>query len=113
MTAAKPTVLVLAHGELLEQILPDHVRAELESFAAVRYQEVERKLTEDELVEAVPEVEAAITTWGSPRFTARVVAAAPRLKIIAHAAGSVKPYVEPAALEKGIVVVGSAEVIAQ
>ena len=113
MTAAKPTVLVLAHGELLEQILPDQVRAELESFAAVRYQEVERKLTEDELVEAVPEVEAAITTWGSPRFTARVVAAAPQLKIIAHAAGSVKPYVEPAAFEKGIVVVGSAEVIAQ
>ncbi|UCC67939.1 MAG: hydroxyacid dehydrogenase [Armatimonadota bacterium] len=111
--AARTNVLVLAHTHLLEAIFPGPVRADLESFAHARYNNLGRDLTESELRARVPDLDACITTWGSPRFTPEVVAAAPRLKIIAHAAGTVKPFVSDAVFARNIVVTSAAPVIAR
>ncbi len=109
----RPKVLVLAHGDLFEAIFAESVRARLESFSHVRYNDLGRDLSPDELRGRVSDVDACLTTWGSPCFTSEVVAAARRLKIIAHAAGTVKPYVSEAVFERGIVVTNSAPVIAR
>jgi len=109
----KPKVLVLAHGELFRDLFTDRVRRELERFADARYNDLGRNLTEAELRERAAEAVGCITTWGSPRFTPEVVAAAPNLKIIAHAAGTVKPFVSEAVFERGIVVTSAAPVIAR
>ena len=111
--ASRPTVLVLAHGDLFNELFAEPVRAKLESFAEARYNDLGRAMTQEELQCRVADVTGCITTWGSPKFTPEVVANAPRLKIIAHAAGSVKPYVSDAVFEHGIVVTSAAPVIAR
>ncbi|MDX6258411.1 MAG: hypothetical protein QOH84_99, partial [Kribbellaceae bacterium] len=47
-------------------------------------------------------VDVLLTGWGCPPITPEVLAAAPKLKAIIHAAGSVKGFVDPAAFERGI-----------
>ncbi|MEK7766221.1 MAG: NAD(P)-dependent oxidoreductase, partial [bacterium] len=53
-----------------------------------------------------------ITGWGSPVLAAELLAVAPALRIVAHAAGTVKPVVSEALWERGIVVTCAAGAIA-
>ncbi len=50
-----------------------------------------------------------VTGWGCPHISAEVLAAAPRLKLVAHAAGTVKSLIDPAAYERGIVVTNAVD----
>ncbi|MEM3569924.1 MAG: hypothetical protein QXU11_02935 [Thermoproteota archaeon] len=54
---------------------------------------MDRNLNEEELSKLIVDMDGCITSWGSPRFTETVLNNANKLKIIGHAAGSVKPYV--------------------
>jgi phosphoglycerate dehydrogenase-like enzyme len=53
--------------------------------------------------------EVLITGWGCPRIDAAVLDAAPALRAILHAAGSVKGFVTPAVWERGITVSTAAD----
>ncbi|KFC62473.1 D-3-phosphoglycerate dehydrogenase [Devosia sp. LC5] len=55
------------------------------------------------------QIDILITGWGCPVVTAAAVAAAPNLKLIAHAAGTVKFTLDPAVYEAGIVVTHAAD----
>jgi len=54
------------------------------------------------------EVECLVSTWGMPRVDAAFLAAAPRLRGIFYAAGSVKGFCTPALWARGIVVSSAA-----
>ena len=69
------------------------------------------KLDEDQFCELIKGMNAVISSWDTPLFTREVLDAAPDLKIICHAAGSVKPIVTDAVWERGIVVTSSAAAI--
>jgi phosphoglycerate dehydrogenase-like enzyme len=62
---------------------------------------------EQELRREINEIDIVLTTWGSPRFDQPVIAEAPRLKLLAHCAGTVVPYVVPELFNAGIRVVNS------
>jgi len=109
----RPRVFVTAFGDLAETVYAKRVRDELESFAEARYNDLGRKPEEAELIERIADADACLTTWGAPQFTERALAAAPRLRIIAHAAGTVKPFISPAAFERGIIITNAAGVIAR
>lgn len=53
-------------------------------------------------------VEVLYTSWGCPPVTAEVLAGAPELRAIVHAAGSVKHHVTDAVWQRGIVVSSAA-----
>lgn len=53
----------------------------------------------------------AVTSWGSPAMTAELLDAAPNLKLILHAAGSVKSIVTDEMYRRGIRIVSSAQVL--
>jgi len=55
------------------------------------------------------ETEILVSGWGCPMIGPEVLQAAPRLKLIAHAAGTVKFTVHPAVYDAGIRVTHSAE----
>lgn len=55
------------------------------------------------------EVEVLMTGWGAPRLDANVLAAAPRLRAVMHAAGSVKGITSDACWERGLIVTSAAE----
>ncbi|TJZ52033.1 hydroxyacid dehydrogenase [Streptomyces piniterrae] len=75
------------------------------------------RLVAHELADPAPEVAAALadaevllTCWGAPRLTERVLAAAPRLRAVVHAAGSVKHHITEACWQRGITVTSAASV---
>lgn len=55
------------------------------------------------------EAEILVTGWGCPRIDRAVLAAAPRLRLIAHAAGTVKGFIDPAVFAAGIAVTHAAQ----
>ena len=55
------------------------------------------------------EAEILVSGWGCPILSPDVLRAAPSLKLIAHAAGTVKYTIDPLAYEKGIRVTHAAE----
>jgi len=55
------------------------------------------------------EVEVLMTGWGCPVLTPDILSAAPNLRLIAHAAGTVKFTIDPSAYERGIRVTHAAE----
>jgi phosphoglycerate dehydrogenase-like enzyme len=55
------------------------------------------------------EAEILLTGWGCPPLTAAVLDRAPRLRLIAHCAGTVKDMVTPACWERGLRVITAAE----
>jgi phosphoglycerate dehydrogenase-like enzyme len=58
----------------------------------------------DELAAA----EVLLTGWGCPRITVDVLDAAPKLRAIVHAAGTIKTFVDPVVFERGIEVSSAA-----
>ncbi|WP_226900284.1 hydroxyacid dehydrogenase [Nonomuraea phyllanthi] len=58
---------------------------------------------------ALGRAEILITGWGCPRIDASVLATAPGLRAVVHAAGTVKSIVDPVVFERGIVVSSAAQ----
>jgi len=71
-----------------------------------------RQLSEAELVERVASADICVTGSQSPRISESVVGAAPRLRLILHAAATVKPYISAAVYDRGIVVTSGSSAIA-
>jgi len=109
---SKVRVVVVPGQALLREILSPRAKAKLESFAEPVWNEKEEPLDAEELKARLPGAWGCITSWGAPRFSAEIVAAADKLQIIGHAAGSVKGLFYPAVFDRGITVVNAAATIA-
>ncbi|TDC85676.1 hydroxyacid dehydrogenase [Micromonospora sp. KC606] len=62
-----------------------------------------------EATAALRDVDVLVTGWGCPRIDDAVLAAAPRLGAVIHAAGSVKGHVDPVVFARGIAVSSAAQ----
>jgi len=78
----------------------------------LRNESADANLDEEQAKVLLADADVCITSWGSPRLSPAVVKAAPRLKLLCHAAGSVKPFVSEAVWERGIKVTSAAAAIA-
>jgi phosphoglycerate dehydrogenase-like enzyme len=56
------------------------------------------------LEEHLPQIEILVTSWGCPPVNAGIVDRLPRLKLIAHLAGSVKGFLDDVVWRRGILV---------
>lgn len=65
-------------------------------------------LTTPRAERVLADVEVLVTSWGCPRLDAGVLAAAPRLKAVVHAAGSVRGHVTDACWDRGVAVSSAA-----
>jgi len=68
-----------------------------------------RSLTLGNAPDILRRTEILITGWGCPAITRDTLEAAPELKLIAHAAGTVKGFLSPDILDAGITVTHAAE----
>ncbi|MFE7317059.1 hydroxyacid dehydrogenase [Streptomyces sp. NPDC057555] len=100
----RPTVLLAMGPDIADRLLGETQRARLERLART-----DSRLVAHELAAPGPGIAAALagaevllTCWGAPPLTAEVLAAAPRLRAVVHAAGSVKEHVTEACWERGI-----------
>lgn len=106
-------ILYLPPTGLSADILSPKAIELLESLGTVVWNKLERNYTSDELLELISGAEVVITSWGSPNITDEHLAEAPDLKIVGHAAGTVKTRLAPAGHERGIVLLSAADVIAE
>ena len=106
-------ILYLPPAGLSEDVLSETAIKTLESLGNVIWNETGRNYSSDELLEIIPGAEVIITSWGSPQITDEHLAYAPDLKIVGHAAGSVKTRLAPVGHERGIVLLSAADVIAE
>lgn len=67
----------------------------------------------DEAIRLLTGVDGCITCWGSPLLTSELLEQAPKLRFIAHAAGTLRPYLSNSVWEREIVVVNAAGAIAE
>ena len=87
-------VAITLNKQMANSILNKEIYDFLSSFAQVNdINALPEELTPEVVSELVKDADACITCWGSPGFTDEMLANAPKLKLIAHAAGSIKHMV--------------------
>ncbi|PKV87340.1 hydroxyacid dehydrogenase [Streptomyces sp. TLI_146] len=109
-TDNRPAVLLAMGPGIAERLLAERHRTRLAALART-----DPYLVAHELVAPAPAVAAALaeadvllTCWGAPPLTAEVLASAPRLRAVVHAAGSVKHHITEACWDRGITVTSAA-----
>ena len=113
---AKPKILVLPSAALYKEIVSPRAEEKLHVLGnVVQVTPVDtagRRVTSEQIYDLLPGVDAVLTSWGAPTFDQRLLDRADRLKIIGHAAGTIKGLVGPDAFDRGIKVTHAASVIA-
>lgn len=74
----------------------------LEDFARVVHHPGDEPADKQQLIALLPQADAVITSWGVACLDADVMAAAPRLRAMAHMGSSVKRFVSDAFWERGM-----------
>jgi phosphoglycerate dehydrogenase-like enzyme len=85
----------------------------LRNFANVIEHPGDEPATHADLLAILPQAEACLTSWGVAQLDAKVMAAAPCLKAMAHMGGSVQRFVSNALWERGVQVTTAAPVLAE
>jgi phosphoglycerate dehydrogenase-like enzyme len=107
-SAGRAAVLAMA-DDLPGRLLDEPTRDRLRSLVDIDFSRTVRSFDDPEVVRDLEGIEVIITGWGSPRIDATVLAAAPRLRAVLHAAGSVRGHVAPECWDRGVVVSSAAD----
>ncbi|MFD9333948.1 hydroxyacid dehydrogenase [Streptomyces sp. NPDC060028] len=108
MPVRRPRALLAMDPELLPRLLDDASARRLQEVAELDVELVADDFARPEVAAALAQAEVLLTFWGAPAVDARALAAAPRLKAVVHAAGSVKDFVTEACWDRGITVSSAA-----
>lgn len=108
--AHRPTVLLAMGPGIAERLLDPRHHTRLAVLARTDPHLVAHELADPTpaVAAALADAEVLLTCWGAPRLTGPVLDAAPRLRAVVHAAGSVKHHLTDACWERGIAVASAA-----
>lgn len=98
----KKVLVSIPDGDLKATFMPKEICAYLEKDFNVTYNDLGRKYTADELADILPEYDAIITGWGSPKLGYENLEGNNRLKLIVHTGGTVGNLVDDYVYQKGI-----------
>ena len=110
----KFTVAIALDKGMAASIISKEDLAFLESFANVNsVSELPAKMTREFMETIIKDADACITGWGTPGFTKELLDVAPKLRFIAHSAGSVKHMVPAEFWESNRRIASNAPIIAE
>jgi phosphoglycerate dehydrogenase-like enzyme len=114
-TDDRPGLLLAMAPGVADRLLTDDHRRRLTELTRTDPRLVAAELPSPtrEVAAALAEAEVLLTCWGAPPLTEEVLAAAPRLRAVVHAAGSVKQHITDACWRRGIAVTSAAAANAQ
>lgn len=112
MTARRPKALLSMWGDVVGEVFPPALRAELGQVVELLDPRPLKSL-DDAVAGCLLEAEVLVTSWGALPIDADLLACAPRLRAVFHAAGSVKGTVLEAGWRSGLVVTSAAALGAQ
>ncbi|WP_199830982.1 hydroxyacid dehydrogenase [Streptomyces sp. NBRC 110028] len=105
MPTAQPPRAVFAMDPVhLPLLFPPPLMERLRQMADIDTALVVRDLTDPAAAPALARADVLITGWGCPRLDAGTLTAAPRLRTVLHAAGSVRSLIGDALWDRGITV---------
>lgn len=109
-SAERPAVLLAMAPGVADRLFTEAHRTRLASLARTDPHLVAHDLAapEPRVAAALAGAEVLFTCWGATPLTPDVLARAPRLRAVVHAAGSVKHHVTDACWERGIAVASAA-----
>jgi phosphoglycerate dehydrogenase-like enzyme len=110
--AVHPNIYVLLRPSLYAELFSAEADQRLRELGELVHHESETNLTAAQLAERIAEVDILITGWGTPKLDEEVLAAANRLQLVAHSAGSIKAMLPPAVFQRGVKVTHAAVAIA-
>ena len=91
------------------ELFDDALRERLGGLVRLESPERLAELSSPGALHRLAEVDVLITGWGAPVISADVLAAAPRLRAIFHAGGSVKNHISQACWDRGILVTSASD----
>jgi phosphoglycerate dehydrogenase-like enzyme len=104
----RPRALFAMSPDVLPRLFDAATRERLAEVADFEPGPAAADFTEPQAAAALAGTEVLVTCWGCPPLDEAVLAAAPRLRAVVHAAGSVKHHVTPAVWRRGIAVSSAA-----
>ncbi|RCH68134.1 hydroxyacid dehydrogenase [Streptomyces sp. SDr-06] len=109
-TDNRPALLLAMGPGIADRLLAERHRTRLTALARTDPHLVAHDLAAPTapVAAALAEARILLTCWGAPPLTADVLAAAPHLRAVVHAAGSVKHHITDACWERGIEVTSAA-----
>lgn len=107
------TFVTLPKNSVFPTFFTDENIALAESLGEVIWNDKEIQLTHDEIAQSIRGSDVYVTGWGSPRLDARILDAAPSLKLLVHLCGTVVPVVSDELWERGIRVVSGNDFFAE
>lgn len=111
-STVRPTVALLIPPARRPEVLTDAALEELRGFADLREATGDTAAISEQLTNLLGSADVALTGWGSPSLSDQTLAAAPRLRLIAHTAGSVKRLVHPSIFDRDVTICHAAGIIA-
>jgi phosphoglycerate dehydrogenase-like enzyme len=105
----RPGILLAMQPDRTEHVLPDHLLDRLEMLGRLLDREPLQTFGDDRAKRLLPDADILITGWGAPYVGRDVLSAAPGLRMIAHAAGTVKGLIGEEVFEASIAVSHAAE----
>lgn len=106
---SRPAIVLAMQPSRTEHVLPEEVLHRLDGIGRLLDSEPLQRFDDGRARRLLAEAEVLITGWGSPYVGPEILAAAPRLKLIVHAAGTVKGLIDDSVFEAGIAVSHAAE----
>ncbi|MDF2723348.1 MAG: 2-hydroxyacid family dehydrogenase [Paenibacillus sp.] len=98
----KMKAYVLPSKPLLQKICSPTCKEWLETYFNPIWNETDAEYTEEQLMDILSDAEVILTSWGSPALTENMLARAPKLRYVGHAAGTVKKRIPRQAFAQGI-----------
>ncbi|BFV60062.1 hydroxyacid dehydrogenase [Kitasatospora sp. CMC57] len=104
----RPRALLAMQRDLAEQLIDPATLARLAELADLDPLLVVDDFTDPVAAAALREAEVIVSSWGCPPLDETVLAAAPQLRAVIHAAGSVKHHITDACWQRGLQVTSAA-----
>ena len=104
----RPRVAFAMNKETHASAFSPHALAELAAIAEVVTPEPLIELRSDHALGVLAETEVLLTGWGAPPINMDTLTAAPRLRALVHAAGTVRTFLDPKVFDHGLRVSSSA-----
>ena len=106
-------LVTIPEGVTRDEFLAEETRALLEENFEVKYNDLGRNYTSEEMYAAAEDADVVITGWGTPTFIGGPIEKNKSIKLIAHTAGSVADLVDGKIYERGIRVVSGNKYFAE
>jgi phosphoglycerate dehydrogenase-like enzyme len=111
--AERPVGMIAMSRSVSSAVLPEDLLSRLADALRLVGMEATESFDDPETRGSLAAVEVLVTGWSCPPLTAQVLDAAPRLRAVVHAAGSVKAHVGPEVFARGIAVSSAADANAE